>query len=101
MSGETVLSWIFLAVSALAFGVQLVGLDRALTDPRPGLTRTVACRVAAAGTYVLLGVATIASRDNFPVFGLVIFSATQAMWLANTIADVRTRPQKEVDHGQV
>lgn len=90
MSGDT-LNWLFLAVSAAALITQLAGLKRVLSVPRPGLVRTVACRVAAAAIYVALGVATLLNRHSFHVLGLLVFSATQTLWLANTVADVRLR----------
>lgn len=94
--GETVLSWLFLGVSTTLLAAQLAGLYRALNAAvrAAGLVRTIGCRVAAEAVYVALGVVTLAFRDSFPVLGLIVFSATQTMWLANTVADVRLRPKE-------
>jgi hypothetical protein len=91
-----VLPLVFIAVSGIAFVIQFGSLLAALDQPRPGLVRTVACRVVAALAYVALGMSVLIVRDIAGVLALAVFTGTQAMWLVNTLADLR---MKESRHG--
>lgn len=91
---------IFLVVSAIALTWQVIMLLRLLARSLPlsqagrlahhGLIRTSSCRVAASSAYVALALLILLS-DALPVAALVIFAATQLLWMGNAWLDVRLR----------
>lgn len=69
-----------------------------------GYVRTAACRVAAAAVYVTVAVLD-ASRVQVPGGGgvsaeaLVVLTAVQLLWLANSAADIRLRRRLQRTEG--
>lgn len=103
MTGTTaqaaILAAVFLIVSVGSAAIQGVSLWR-LTRLRPtgpqrrvhaGMLRTATCRVVAAVSYVVIGVATLLTSESLPVLALVVFCGVQVMWQANAYADLRLR----------
>lgn len=103
MTGSTteaaILAAVFLIVSAGSAAIQGVSLWR-LTRLRPtgsqrrvhtGMLRTSICRVVAAVSYVVIGVATLLTSQSLPVLALVVFCGVQVMWQVNAYADLRLR----------
>jgi hypothetical protein len=96
-----VLAVVFVAVSLISLAIQLCALRALLRWPRTrtdgqsrihrGLLRTSVSRVAAAVAYVITGSVILASRDTLPLLSLSTFSAVQALWIGNSVADVRLR----------
>lgn len=101
MSSETLLAILYLIVSVCGFSVQSVALiklwrwhfdgSRKRQRLHYGMVRTAASRVTCAVAYVSLGIITLIARETFPVLGLAVFSFTQIVWQANSIADLRLK----------
>lgn len=97
-------SWIEingLRVIAIAYlMISLVGLawhtgslamltnDNKMGKFQHGMVRTLCFRVMASAMYVGLAFITLFS-DAFPIFGLIVFTVTQAIWLVNTWLDLK------------
>lgn len=96
----TILGIVFLVVSVGSSLIQGNSLWR-LTRLRPaggeqrrvhaGMLRTSICRVAAAASYVVIGLITLLTRESLPVLALVVFCGVQVMWQVNAYADLRLR----------
>lgn len=96
----TTVSAIFLAVSVTALLIQALSLRRLLRDPPPGrgtqlayrgLVRTCALRVAVAALYTALGIGSLLAPPTTGVAALAVFAATQCVWLAASLADLRLK----------
>lgn len=91
---------LFLLVSCLSLAFQVAALIR-LTAWRPGsraevlagrgYTRTAACRVAAAVAYVTVAAVQLAGTGTLSAEALAVFTAVQALWIGNSLADIRVR----------
>jgi hypothetical protein len=90
----------FLLVSCLTLAFQLIALARMArqqaTAPAEklvgkGYTRTVACRVLAATVYVVVAAVQLAGSGTLSAEALIIWTAIQALWVSNSIADIRIR----------
>lgn len=100
---ETIITWVFLAVSVVSLVIQLAALGRLRSWPDTpttrsdamyrGLVRTSTCRVVAAAGYVLLGAANLFDRDTLLslLFALSLFASVQVLWWGNAAADLRLR----------
>lgn len=80
----------YLAVSSVTLTWQAMSLGRLLRSGGaivPGLRRTLACRVAVAVVYVVLGVVTLVT-GSLPLASLVIFGGVQIVWWANSALDL-------------
>lgn len=56
-----------------------------------GYLRTVACRVLAALTYVAVAAVQLAGDGTLSAEALVVFASVQALWIGNSLADIRIR----------
>jgi hypothetical protein len=89
---------VFLFVSCISFTQHTLAVIR-LTRGRAesaaeklvnsGYVRTVACRVAAAATYIVVAALQLAGTANLTETTLV-FTCVQVLWMANSRGDVRT-----------
>lgn len=59
------------------------------TDAYRGLRRTAACRVIVSIAYVLVGINAIWPRLEVLIATFVVYSATLALWQANSWLDLR------------
>lgn len=101
MSSETLLAIMYLIISACGLTVQSIALiklarwhfdgSRKRQRLHYGMVRTAASRVTCAVAYVSLGIITLIARETFPILGLAIFSFTQIVWQANSLADLRLK----------
>ena len=102
---ETALAVVMLLVSLASLAVQGAAWRRlAASAPTPpvrvrrGLLRTVGCRTAAAGLYVAVAVTMLVARHAFPALALAAFTATQLVWQANSVLDLRLRRDLAADN---
>lgn len=96
---ERALAVCFLVVSIISTTTQGVSLGRLTRwqwplSPRrrrvhAAMVRTAVCRVVAAAVYVGVGISTLIAQETLPFLALVVFSAVQLMWQANSVADIR------------
>lgn len=101
MASETILAILYLIISVCGLSVQGVALiklakwhfdgSRKRQRLHYGMVRTAASRVTCAIAYVSLGIITLIARETFPILGLAIFSFTQIVWQANSLADLRLK----------
>jgi hypothetical protein len=94
------LVFLFLVVSCLSLVSQLLAFIRlAARRPRTpveelvgaGYLRTVGCRVLAATLYVAVAAVQLAGDGALSAEALTVFTAVQAIWLANSLLDIRIR----------
>ena len=91
---------IFLVVSCVGLVLQVLSfarlaVQRAGSDVErlvgDGYLRTVGCRVLAAVVYVVVAAVQLAGDGTLTAEALVVFTAVQALWISNSLADVRIR----------
>jgi hypothetical protein len=56
-----------------------------------GYIRTTACRVIAAMTYTVVAAVQLAGAGSLTAEALVVFAAIQALWVSNSLLDIRIR----------
>jgi hypothetical protein len=84
-----ILGYVLLLVSLMSMAVYLISLFRLVAQPyRRGLVRTAVCRVAAAGMYTVIAMATLSSNPKTGMISVGVFVVIQLMWQANSVADV-------------
>jgi hypothetical protein len=90
---------VFMFVSCVSFTLHSTAMvklarDRAQSPTEKiasaGYVRTVACRVAAAATYIVVASLQLAGVANLTETTLV-FTCVQGLWLANSLGDIRAR----------
>lgn len=94
------LVFVFLMVSCLSLVLQVLAFIR-LTGRRArtpveelvggGYLRTIGCRVLAATIYTAAAGIQLAGGGTLTAEALIVFIAVQALWLANSLLDVRIR----------
>ena len=98
MSAEKVVAVAFLIMSIISMiwqGTALIHLIRdstlrsRATIAYGGLLRTSLCRVAAAVSYVLVGINALWPRFEVLIFTFVVFCLIQGVWQLNAWADLR------------
>jgi hypothetical protein len=91
---------LLLLVSCVSWVFQVVALGRmAARQARTPLEalvggahlRTVACRVLATTVYVVVAAVQLAGDGTLTAEALVVFASVQALWITNTILDLRLR----------
>jgi hypothetical protein len=94
------LALLFMLVSCLSLVSQVLAFTRlALRRARTpaeelvssGYLRTVACRILAAVIYVVVAAVQLAGDGTLSAEALVVFSAIQALWISNSLMDIRIR----------
>jgi hypothetical protein len=91
---------LFLLASCVSLASQVLSLIR-LARQRGGGTaenlvsrgyaRTIACRVMAAVTYVVVAAVQLAGSGTLSAEALVVFASVQFLWISNSLADIRIR----------
>jgi hypothetical protein len=91
---------VFLLVSCVSLVSQVLAftrlaVQRAQTPAEElvggGYLRTVACRVLAAVIYVVVAAVQLAGSGTLTAEALVVFTAIQALWISNSLMDIRIR----------
>lgn len=91
---------VFLVVSCVSLAFQVLAftrlaVQRAATPAEElvggGYLRTVACRVLAAVIYVVVAAVQLAGAGTLSPEALIVFTAVQAIWQANSLMDIRIR----------
>jgi hypothetical protein len=91
---------VFLAVSCVSLVFQVLAFTRLVAQRAAtpveelvggGYLRTVACRVLAAVIYVVVAAVQLAGDGSLSAEALVVFTAVQALWQANSLMDIRIR----------
>ena len=95
---DLVLVFLLVSCASLAFQVLAfarLAAQRAATPAEElvggGYLRTVACRVLAAVIYVAVAAVQLAGDGTLSAEALIVFSAVQALWQANSLMDIRIR----------
>ena len=91
---------VFLLVSCLSLVFQLLAfirlaMRRARTPVEElvggGYIRTVACRVLAATIYTVVAGIQLAGSGTLSAEALIVFTSVQAIWISNSLLDIRIR----------
>lgn len=94
------LTLLFLAVSCVSLVFQALAFTRLAVQRAAspaeelvggGYLRTVACRVLAAVIYVVVAAVQLAGDGSLSAEALIVFTAVQAIWQANSLMDIRIR----------
>lgn len=94
------LAVVFMVVSCLSLMLQVMAFirlsaSRAETPVEElvggGYLRTIGCRVLAATTYAVVAGIQLAGAGTLSAEALSVFTGVQAIWLLNSLADIRIR----------
>jgi hypothetical protein len=91
---------VFLLVSCVSFVLQVLAFIRLVARRAHtateelvsgGYLRTVACRILAATTYVVVAAIQLAGDGTLTFEALVVWIGLQILWLLNSLGDIRIR----------
>lgn len=90
----------FLVVSCVSLVFQVVALTRLARQHAGGqaeqlvgrgYVRTIACRVVAAVTYVVVAAVQLVGDGTLSAEAVIVFAAVQGLWISNSAMDIRTK----------
>jgi hypothetical protein len=96
----------FLAVSCASLASQATAFARVALRSRgrrdmvsAGYLRTIGCRVAAAAAYSALAAVQLAGAGTLSTEALAVFTGVQALWVTNSLLDIRIRHRLQATRG--